>query len=125
MDISVQNFQELQDSEYGNFLGIGNKAKKIDANANQIKADTEKLKAITIEQNKLVADQIAEAEKATQEALAKAREAENIASIPSVSSPSTSVPNNAPQSTMSKMKLPLIIGGVVLVGIVLVVALRK
>jgi hypothetical protein len=125
MDISVQNLQEFEDNaEYGNFLGIGKKAKKIDASTSQIKANTEKLKSDTISQTKLIADQIAEAEKATQDALAKAREVENMASQP-MSSSTTSGSSNAPTSTMSKMKLPLIIGGVVLVGIVMVVALRK
>jgi hypothetical protein len=130
MDITVQNLQEFEDNgEYGSFLGIdkklgiGNKAKKIEASTSQIKADTEKLKADTIAQNKALAEQIKANELATQEAIRKADALQSGGGQVPTSGVIGST--DTPPSPMSKMKLPLIIGGVVLVGIVLVVALRK
>jgi hypothetical protein len=127
MDIDIQEFSNFggfaDDSEYGNFLGSGTAANRINAQTDQIKAQMAALSAATDADSQKIAQQVAASEKAAKDALEKAEMIKNALED------AKTAQKNAPVSTAqsgAKSNMPLIIGGgILVVGIVVVLILKK
>ena len=127
MDIDVQQYESqfagfVDDSDYSNILGIGKKAKKIDAQTSGIRAQTEAVKAAADAESQKIAQQLSASEKATKDALEKAEFIKRQLEEAKISPIST----GDMQPAKKGLSKPVLIGGgVLLVGIVLVLILKK
>jgi hypothetical protein len=133
-DSSFSGF--VDDNRYSNLFGIGTKARAIDRNTAQIKADTEKLRAETDARIKALADQ----EKETQEKIRQAKELtdkleESQYNIPTpnvvMQSSDTSLTqgqNQIPQDSgnpLASIPKPVLIGGGVILALVVVLLIVR
>ena len=125
-----ENVGFVDDSSYSNLFGItGGAAKRINANTDAINAETQRLREATDKKMKDIADQ----EKATQEAIKKAKEIkeqlqkqqEVVETQVATQQLAPPMPSEQPQGQSNTMKYVMIGGGVLLLGVVALLVLRK